>query len=76
MADVALTPVQRAVVDALRRAPADSRELADVIYAALPDGGPLFGDVAMRVQIHRMRRKGLDIRSVGSPRRYVIAPAD
>jgi len=69
---LSLTPQQHAVLEALKRGPLTTRDLCNELYAQHPDGGPLWGEVGMRVQIHRIRRAGIPIRYIG-PCGYVVA---
>lgn len=50
------------IVTALAVAPHPLRasELADVVYAVDPDGGPLHAETIVTVAIHKMRRRGDD----------------
>ena len=68
-----LTPFQQRMLEVLRHGEATTRELAQSVYASNPDGGPLWGEAAIYVQIHRMRRKGVALRYLGRRRGYAVA---
>jgi DNA-binding response OmpR family regulator len=55
---VELTPREFAIFQALRLGVAlNSDALVDRIYAADPDGGPLFGRACVHIHVMNMRRK-------------------
>lgn len=68
-----LTPYQHKLLEVLRRGEMTARDLAELIYASDPDGGPLWPEEVVRVQIHRMRRKGVLLRHMGQGRGYAVA---
>jgi hypothetical protein len=67
-----LTPQQQAMLEVLSRGPHTTRTLAEALYSSA-DGGPLWAETGMRVQIHRLRQKGIPIRHLGPRRGYQVA---
>lgn len=68
-----LSPFQQRMLEVLRHGEKTTREIADCIYASSPDGGPLWREKVIQVQIHRMRRKGVALRYMGLRRGFIVA---
>jgi len=67
-----LTPFQHRLLEVLRHGTMTAREIVESVYTDA-NGGPLSAEVAIRVQIHRLRRKGVEVRFMGRRHGYAVA---
>lgn len=67
-----LSPMQRAMIDAMRHGPVPGHALIDRLYGDCADGGPDNAYGVVRVQVHNIRAKlssyGIEIELVGEGR--------